>query len=98
KQVIRKLDVRLINFINEQNWALICSKGLPQFTRLNVVGNVVYFVATKLAVTQARHGVILVQALLGFGGGLNLPADQRYAQTGGEFVRQSGFTSTGLTL
>ena len=60
----RELNIRLINFINEQHGTLITDKGFPEFAALDVVGDIVDFFAAQLGVPQARHRVVLVEALL----------------------------------
>ena len=52
----------------------------------------------ELAVAQARHRVVFVQALLRLGGGLDVPGQKRRAERLGDFLRQHGLAGAGLAL
>jgi hypothetical protein len=58
----------------------------------------VHALITQLAVAQAGHGIILVQALLGLGGGLDVPFEQVGIQRPGHFVSKHGLAGAGLAL
>ena len=68
QQVVRKLNVSLVNLINQQRHRRIGGEGLPQHALDDVVVNVFDFFLAQLRVAQARDGVILIQALLRLGG------------------------------
>ncbi|OIQ67734.1 hypothetical protein GALL_506860 [mine drainage metagenome] len=46
QQVVRKLDVRLVDFVNQQRYRLFSGKGLPQHAFDNVVVDVFNTLAT----------------------------------------------------
>jgi hypothetical protein len=52
----------------------------------------------QLAVAQAAHGVVFIQALLRLGGGLDVPLQQRHVQRLGHFLGQHGLAGAGLAL
>ena len=52
----------------------------------------------ELAVAQAGHRVVLVEALLGLGGRLDVPGDQRRVQGLGHLVGQHRLAGAGLAL
>jgi hypothetical protein len=54
--------------------------------------------SSELAVAQAAHRVVLVQALLRLGGALDVPLQQRHAQRFGHFLGQHGLAGAGFAL
>jgi hypothetical protein len=56
------------------------------------------FSVTQLAVTQAADGVVLIEALLGLGGGLDVPLQQGHAQGFGHLLGQHRLAGAGFTL
>ncbi len=51
QQVVWKLDIGLVNLVNQQYTALFTAKRFPQFTRLDVVFNIINPVIPQLAIT-----------------------------------------------
>ena len=98
KQVVGKLDIGLVDLVDQQHGELGRGEGFPQLALLDVVADVVDALVAQLAVTQARHGVIFIEALLRLGGGLDVPLDQRGVQRLGDFMRQHGLAGAGLSL
>src|SRR3990167_5968715 len=98
QQVVREIDVGLVDFIDQQDDALFGLKGFPQLALLDVVAYVVDLVRIQLRVAQAAYHVVLVQALVGLGGGLDMPGDQLGAKGLGQLLGQHGLTGAGLTL
>jgi hypothetical protein len=80
QQVVRELDVRLVDLVDQQHHRLRRLEGLPQLAADDVVADVVDPLVAELPVAQARHRVVLVEALLRLGGGLDVPLDQRVAR------------------
>jgi hypothetical protein len=60
--------------------------------------DVLDLLVAELAVAQAAHGVVLVQALLRLGGALDVPLQQRHVQRRGHFLGQHGLAGAGLAL
>ena len=98
KQIVWKLDIGLVDFVDQQNGQLRAFKCFPKLSLLNVVANVVDAFIAQLAVAQAGNGIIFIQALMRFGRGLNVPGDQRGIERLGYFFCQHGFTSARFTL
>jgi hypothetical protein len=73
-------------------------EGLPQHALDDVVGNVLDLLVAELRIAQARHRVVFVEALLGLGGGLDVPLQQRHAERAGDFLGQHGLAGAGLAL
>jgi hypothetical protein len=42
QQVVRELDVGLVDLVDEQYWPLVCGEGLPELAALDVVLDVVH--------------------------------------------------------
>ena len=80
QQVVRKLDIGLVDFVNQEDRLLVGLERLPDLASVNVVGNVVYLVVAKLRIPQSRDRVVLVQPLLRLGGRLDVPFEQRLAE------------------
>ena len=60
QQVVRKLDVRLVDLVDEQDWLDIRLKGLPDLPFEDVVGDVSDARLAELRVAQARDRIVLV--------------------------------------
>jgi len=98
QQVVRELDVGLVYFVNQHDLRKLGVEGVPQLAADDVVGDVRHLGVTELAVAQAGHGVVLIQALLRLGGAFHVPLDQRVAEGGGDLVRQDGLAGAGFPL
>ena len=90
QQVVRKLDVRLVDLVDQQNGKLLRRESLPKLALFDVVRDVVDTLIAKLAVAKPRHGIVLVQTLLRLRGRLDVPFDQGRADGARNFVRQHG--------
>ena len=64
QQIVRKLDIGLVHFVNQQNHAGRGGERLPQLARLDIVAHIVDAGISQLAVAQPADGVIFIQALL----------------------------------
>ncbi|MNL16311.1 hypothetical protein D3C87_1373460 [compost metagenome] len=98
QQVVREFDVGLVDLVDQQHHGLVGLESLPEHALDDVVADVVDLVVAELGVAQARHRVVLVQALLGLGGRLDVPLQQRHAQRGRHFLGQHGLAGAGLAL
>ena len=98
QQIVGELDVGLVDLVNQQGHRRIGGKGLPQHAFDNVVVNVFDLLVTQLRVAQAAHRVILVQALLCFCGGFDVPLQQRHFQRLSHLLSQHGFAGAGLAF
>ena len=73
-------------------------EGLPQHALDDVVVDVLDALVAELAIAQAAHSVVFVQALLRLGGRLDVPLQQRHAQRLGDFLGQHRLAGAGLAL
>ena len=98
QQVVGEFDVGLVDLVDQQHHRLLGRKGLPQHALDDVVVDVLDALVAQLRITQARNRIVFVEALLGLGGGLDVPLQQRAAQGGGHFFGQHGLAGAGLAL
>jgi hypothetical protein len=71
---------------------------MPQHALDDVVVDVLDALVAELAVAQATHRVIFVQALVGLGRALDVPFEQGHAQRGGGLLGQHRLAGAGLAL
>ncbi|OIQ63113.1 hypothetical protein GALL_553490 [mine drainage metagenome] len=98
QQVVRELDIGLVDFVDQQNHTAERLKRLPQLALADVVFHVIDARVAQLAVTQAADSVVLVQTLLRLGGGFHMPLDQRQTKAGRDLSRQFGLAGAGLAF
>ena len=102
QQVVRELDVGLVNFVDQQRHLVFCGERLPQDALEDVVVNVLDALAAvnvgQLGVAQTAHGVVLVEALLCLGGGLDVPLQQWHVQRASYLFGQHGLAGAWLAL
>ena len=93
QQVVGKLDVGLVDLIDQHHRLHLVGERLPQLALDDVVADVVDPRIAQLRIAQPRHRVVLVQALLCLGGGLDVPLNERSVQGEGDFLGQLGLAS-----
>ena len=98
EEVVGELQVGLVDLVDEQDHLLLAGEGLAQLAQLHVLLDIVHALAAELAVIQALHHVVDIEAVLGLGGGLDVPDGQGLAHGGGDGLGQHGLAGAGLTL
>lgn len=98
QQVVGELDIGFVDLVDEQHRPLRRGERLPQLAATDVVGDVRHPRVAELRVAQPRDGVVLVEALLRLGRGLDVPGQQRRAEAPGDFFRQHRLAGAGLAL
>ena len=98
QQIVRKLDIGLVDLVDQQHHALARLERFPQLTLAQVVAHVVDAFHTELGIAQAAHRVVLVQTLLRLGGGLDVPGDQPRLQRARQLLGQQGLARARLAL
>jgi hypothetical protein len=73
QQVVGELDVGLVDFVDQQDDPLFRFEGFPELALFQVVANVVDLLCAELRIAQAADGVVLIEALVRLGGGLDVP-------------------------
>src|SRR5712691_4662828 len=98
QEVVGKLDVGLVDFVDEEHDRRLGSERLPQHAFDDVVADLVHARIAELRIAQAAHRVVLVQALLRLGGGLDVPFQRRHAERLGDFHGEHGLAGAGLAF
>ncbi|KIT74387.1 hypothetical protein QP62_00035, partial [Staphylococcus aureus] len=98
EQVVRKLDIGLVDLVDQQHRQFGRSERLPQLALADIVGDLVDARIAELAVAQAGDRVIFVQALLRLGGRLDVPLDQRGVHRLGDLIGEHGLARTRFAL
>ena len=98
QQVVGKLDVGLVDLVDEQHRLHRRLERLPQAALHDVVADVAHFLFAELRIAQARDGVVFVQALLSLARGLDVPLVQRPLQRAGDLRRELRLARAGLAL
>ena len=98
QKIVRELDIRLVDLINQQYHLLLGFEGFPQLALDDVVADVLDLLVTELGIPQAGDRIVFVQSLLSLGGGFDVPGNQAQAEGRSHFFGQEGFTSAGLAF
>ena len=98
QQVVGKLQIRLVDLVDEEDHLLVIGEGLPQLAQLDILLNVVHPLTAELAVIQPLDNIIDVQAVLGLGGGLDVPDDELFAQRLRDGLGQHGLSRARFPL
>src|SRR5690606_17105234 len=73
QQVVRELDIGLVDLVDEEDRADLHLEGLPELAAPDVVADVLDARIAELAIAQTTDGIVLVEALMGLGGRLYVP-------------------------
>ena len=98
QQIVGEFDVGLVDFVDQQHDGLVGLEGLPEHALDDVVGDIAHPLVAQLRIAQSRDGVVFVKALLGLGGGLHVPLQQRHVERGGDFLREHCLAGAGFAL
>ena len=98
QEVVRELDVGLVDLVDEQHRLPLRRERLPQLAAHDVVGDVVHPGFAELRVAQSGHRVVLVESLLRPGGGLDVPLDERPVEGARHLDREHGLPGARLAL
>ncbi|MNG90691.1 hypothetical protein D3C79_495910 [compost metagenome] len=98
QQVVGELDIGLVDLVDQQDHPLVGLEGFPELALLQVVAHIVDFFGAQLRIAQAADRVVLVQALVSLGGGLDMPGDQACAEGGGELFGEHGLAGAGFAF
>jgi hypothetical protein len=93
-----KLDIGLVDLVDEQHRPLVRDEGDPQLAAPDVVADVLDAGVAELAVAQARHRVVLVKALQRLGGRFHMPFEERRREALGDLDGEHGLAGTRLAL
>ena len=73
-------------------------EGFPEIALDDVIADIPDLGVAELRIAQARHGIVLVQALLGLGGGLDVPLVERLRERPGDLGREQRLAGAGLAF
>ena len=98
QQVVRKLDVGLVDFVDQYHRLQLELECLPEPALDDVITDVVDPDIAELRISQPRDCVVLIQSLLRLAGGFDVPLQQRPVQRECDLLRQLGFAGARLAL
>ena len=76
EQVVRELEVGLVDLVDEQHHALLRGERLAERAELDVAADVLHVAVAEARVVEALHGVVDVEAVLRARRALHVPADE----------------------
>ena len=98
QQIVRELDIGLVDLVDQQHRLHIEFKGLPELALDDVVSDIVRARIAELRIAQAAHRIVFAQALLRLAGRLDVLLEQRLVQHARDLLCQLGLAGTGLTF
>src|SRR3954468_19934953 len=98
QEVVRELDVGLVDLVDEEHRARLSREGVPELAAADVVADVGYAGVAELTVAEARDGVVLVEPLLRLRGRLDVPGQERRAERLRNLLGEHGLAGAGLAL
>jgi hypothetical protein len=98
QQVVGKLDVCLVDLVNQHQRPLLALEGAPQRSLFDIVADVLHPLVAELGIAQPRYGVIFVKPVTRLGRGLDVPFKERHAERGRHLLRQHGLSGPRLSL
>ena len=67
EQVVGKLDIGFINFVDEHDHLFVHRKRLPETAETDITFNVRHITIAKARIVEALHRIVDVQPVFGFG-------------------------------
>src|SRR3569833_560082 len=98
QQVVGKLDIRLVDLVDEQHWSHFRLERFPEAPLHYVVTGIVHPRLTELRIAQARYRVILVKTLLRLARRLDVPLVKGAAERSRDLLSERRFSRTRLPL
>src|SRR5438477_399710 len=96
--VVGKLDVGLVDLVDEEHDRRLRSERLPQHSAHYVVADLVHARVAELGIAQAAHRVVFVQSLLRLGRGLDVPFEERQVERLGHLHGEHGLAGARLAF
>jgi hypothetical protein len=98
QQVVRELDVGLVDLVDEQHRLHLGREGLPELAADDVVADVGDAGLAELRIAQARDRVVLVEAVLRLAGRLHMPLEDGPVERARDLERELGLAGAGFAL
>ncbi len=73
EQIVGKLDIRLIHFVDQQHHLLVRGKTLAQCAQANIASDIRHIAIAKTRIVKTLYGVVDVEAVFGLGSRLDMP-------------------------
>jgi hypothetical protein len=96
QEVIGKLDVSLVDLVDEDNGRRLAFERLPKHAALDVVADIPDAAVAQLRIAQAGDGVVFVKSLLRFRRRLDVPLVERSAERAGDLLGKERLARTRL--
>ncbi len=96
QEVVRELDVCLVDLVDEQHLSLLCREGLAEGAEADVVTNVVHVPVAEARVVEPLHRVVDVEPVLGARRALDVPAQEGPPERLRHGLRQERLARPGL--
>jgi hypothetical protein len=98
EQVVRELEVGLVDLVDEQHHALVGRKASPERPELDVPADVLHVAVAEARVVEALHRVVDVEAVLRARRALDVPGDELGASRLGDGLGEQRLARAGLAL
>src|ERR1019366_1274100 len=98
EEIVRELQVGLVDLVDEQHEALAGREGAPQGPELDVAADVLDVAVAEAGVVKALHRVVDVEAILGARRRLDGPVNELEPQRLGDGLGQQGLSGARLAL
>ncbi len=98
QQIVRELDVRLVDLVDQYDRGNIARERVPQHAALDVVRDVGDPLVAQLRVAQPRHRVVFVEPLLRLGRRLDVPLEKRPADRARDLDREQRLAGARLAF
>ena len=98
QEIVRKLDVRLVDLVDEEDRTRLVGEGFPELAVDDVVVDVVDPAVAELRVAKARDRVVFVEPLARFRDRLDVPLDEGGADCVRHLLGEHGLARAGLSL
>src|SRR5690606_32019188 len=96
QKIVGKLDVGLVDFVDQHDRPLRRGECLPQRAEADVTFHVAYVTVAEAAVVETLNGVIDVQTVLRLRRRLHVPGEERYPQALGDGAGQKRLPRAGF--
>ncbi len=91
QQVVRKLDIRFVDFVDQEHDALVGIKRFANRTKLDVLLDRSDIFVLKPRIVEALNGIIDIKPILSAGRAFYVPADELHPEGFGDRLRQESF-------
>src|SRR5439155_6243268 len=98
EQVVRELEVRLVDLVDQEDDALRCREGAAEGAELDVAADVRDVARAEAAVVEPLNRVVDVEPLDRLARRLDVPLDDWHAEPLGDVTREDGLAGPRLAL